>query len=125
MDQIAMPIFGDARRPNQVPWDLVTRCKDGKDAILLCINLRHDRYSMADLAAKLGIDKGHFSRILSGQGHFPDEKRVRLMEICGNYAPLQYEAWRCGFGLESRQKTPEEMIQQLQEENARLRACVA
>lgn len=46
----------------------------------------------------LGIDAGQWTRIMSGQAHFPHEKLKKYMlEVCGNIAPLLYLAHSCGF----------------------------
>lgn len=47
----------------------------------------------------LGIDPGHWSRMLSGQAHFPPDKLVALMDILGNEIPLEWLAWQRRKGL--------------------------
>ena len=49
-----------------------------------------------------------------------DAKANLLMEVCGNYAPLQYEAWSNGFELieqskDARIKELESLLKQLKE----------
>lgn len=90
----------EAKGPEMLPDEVIRSIKNGREAILVCIDHRKVRYPMSDIAALLGIDKGHFSRILNRQAHFPDEKRPELMRICGNLAPLQYEAMAFGYRLE-------------------------
>ncbi len=88
---------GEARRPELADWSLIKKCSSRLDAIRLCIQLSAlSNEAVGDL---LGIDKGNFSRMMNGRANFPDAKSVKLMELCGNYAPLQYEAWACGFEL--------------------------
>jgi hypothetical protein len=36
---------------------------------------------------------------MQGRANFPDRRRIQLMQVCGNYAPLQYDAWACNFQL--------------------------
>jgi len=98
--QTQMRIFNQLPKPEMVSDSLFANCKDGKEAILLCIDARKVRYPLSDIANSLGIDKGHFSRILSGAAHFPDAKRTDLMTLCGNLIPLQFEAKQMGFKLE-------------------------
>lgn len=80
-----------------VDWGLVQRCKDPLEAIILCVQL--SEFSQEVVAEKLGIDKGNFSRMMHGRANFPDRKRIQLMQVCRNYAPLQFDAWSCDFQL--------------------------
>jgi hypothetical protein len=70
----------------------IQACRSELEALNLCINL--SGLSDETIRDALGIDKGHFSRIRKGRGNFPPNKRVALMELCGNRAPVQYEAMR-------------------------------
>jgi hypothetical protein len=72
-----------------IDWRVIRMCQDEMDAVNLCIDLSRlkDEY----IAAHLEIDKGHFSRIRKGMAHFPTAKRLALMYLCGNWAPIQYE----------------------------------
>lgn len=92
-----IPIFCELERPGYADWEQVKACRDMREAILLCIQLRTIRYTHGDICARLGIDKGHFSRILRGTAHFPPDKISPLMSLCGNYAPLQYIAYENGL----------------------------
>lgn len=80
------------RTPKDVPPAFITGCRNELDALNLCMNL--SGLSDETIRDALGIDKGHFSRIRKGRGNFPPNKRVALMELCGNRAPVQYEAMR-------------------------------
>lgn len=108
-------------KPKLLDESLVAKCRDGKDAIILCIQARTVRYPMHSIAEHLGIDKGHFSRIMSGQAHFPDEARPELMTLCGNFAPLQYEAMVMGFTLAKEDKK-KKAIQELENKLKELKA---
>lgn len=90
--QRELPMLGIARRAADVPAEFIRACSSELEALNLCMNLSH----LSDEAIRdaLGIDKGHFSRIRKGRGNFPPNKRIALMELCGNRAPIQYEAWR-------------------------------
>lgn len=100
MGQREISILSEAKAPQMLSGELIRQLKDGREAILLCIDQRVARYSMAHLSALLGIDKGHFSRILNKKAHFPDEKRPELMRLCGNLAPAQFEAMQFGLRLD-------------------------
>lgn len=90
--QREIPVMAEMRRPKDVPMEFVRACKDELAALNLCMNLSN--LSDECIREKLGIDKGHFSRLRKGRGNFPPNKRVALMELCGNRAPVQYEAMR-------------------------------
>lgn len=71
-------------------------CRNELDAINVCIY--QSRMSSETLCSTLGIDKGHWSRIRSGRAHFPTAKRLDLMRLAGNWAPIQYELQASGVG---------------------------
>src|SRR5205814_2173280 len=83
---------GEMKEPVFIDLALVRMCRDELDAVNLCIDL--SRMSDEALCAKLGIDKGHFSRIRKGRAHFPTSKRIELMWLAGNWPPLQYELFK-------------------------------
>lgn len=88
---------GETKVPELADWKLVEKCRHRLDAIVLCVQL--SGLSHEEVAARLNIDKGAFSRMMGGRASFPDTKSIRLYQVCGNYAPLQYEAWACNFDL--------------------------
>jgi hypothetical protein len=88
---------GEVKPTVLADWALVQKCKDPLEAIILCVQLSD--YSYETVAEKLGIDKGNFTRMMQGRANFPDRRRIQLMQVCGNYAPLQYDAWACNFQL--------------------------
>lgn len=106
------------RSPELAPQDLVRLCKHRLDAIRLCIQL--SGLSHETIAKELSIDKGHWSRMMQGRANFPDQKSVELMQLCGNYAPMQYEAWRTGFDLVPQQSKAR--IRELEDELNKLRS---
>lgn len=90
-------LMGEMPNPQMVPDDLIRRCKNRLDAIRLCVQLASCSHEV--IAESLGIDKGHWTRMMQGKAYFPDHKSISLMERCGNYAPMQFEAMACGFRL--------------------------
>lgn len=92
-----MPVLGIARKPEMVDWALIAKCNDEISALQLCVQL--SRLNYETVAFKLGIDKGHFTRIMQGHGHLPARKRTQLMALCGNLAPVQFDCLRFGFRL--------------------------
>src|SRR5690349_942129 len=77
-----MPVMAEMKRPKMVAIELIRACKSRLDAIILCIQL--SRLSQGEVAKRLGLDKGHLTRILQGLAYFPDQKSVELMEVCRN-----------------------------------------
>ena len=115
--QRELPMLAEVRRVADVPSEFVRACGNELDALNLCMNLSH--LSDETIRDALGIDKGHFSRIRKGRGNFPPNKRVALMELCGNRAPVQYEAWR--MGCEVVELSKEVQIRELEKQIANLR----
>lgn len=75
------------------------------DAVNLCISVTGA--SPKDAYIDLGIDKGWWSKIQSGQNPFPADKLVPLMEKYGNDIPLTWLAFQRNKGthlLESEQQ---------------------
>lgn len=95
--QREMPVHGAPKKMVDAPIELLSMCDDELDAIRLCIQL--SRFTHEFIGKELSIDKGHFSRIMSGTAGFPTTKRLALMRLCGNRAPLQYEAMQAGCKL--------------------------
>lgn len=60
---------------------------------------------------QLGIDKGNFSRILSGQANFPVEKLSLFCEIVGNDLVLHWLAYQRGYELRFIPKLLEEQLE--------------
>lgn len=93
--QRQIPLLGEARKPSLVSPDLIIKCADEHEAILLCVHL--SKLSNESICGALGIDKGHWSRMMQGRASLPTRKRLELMNLCGNLAPIQYEAMRSGL----------------------------
>lgn len=95
--QREIPMLAPVRGPVEVDWALIAKCNDEQDALLLCVHL--SRLANEEIARRLGIDKSHWTRIMQGRGNLPARKRTPLMSICGNLAPIQFEAMRFGRQL--------------------------
>lgn len=104
--QREIPILGPTRKPSVVDWALIANCNDEIEALQLCVQLSKYKYHV--LAGMLGIDTGHFTRIMVGQGHLPARKRTQLMSICGNLAPVQFDCLRFGLKLKEEDLDAEE-----------------
>jgi hypothetical protein len=112
--QMRMPMLADAPKPKKIEEALLRTCSSFLDAIHLCIHLsRLPHYAIAE---KLGVDRGHWTRMMQAQAHFPTNKLQTLMEICGNYAPMQYLAFSTGFELfeDAKSQRREELRRELE-----------
>lgn len=83
-----MPMLAQMDAPGRVREDIISQCDTLLDAIHICIQL--SKYTHTTVAKKLGIDPGHWTRMMQGGAHFPTNKIKALMEVCRNYAPLQW-----------------------------------
>ena len=97
MKQIEIRMLGEPEPMRMLPDAWIKLCKTRHDAILLCFNA--SGLTNSYIAEACGIAQAQFTRITKGVAHFPDKKDDRLMEVCRNYAPMQYEAMACGFQL--------------------------
>lgn len=110
--QRQLAFLTEARKAVDVPIEFVKACKDELAALNLCINLSN--LSDETIREELGIDKGHFSRMRKGRGNFPPNKRLHLMALCGNRAPVQFEALHLNCDLV--EKSKEARIRELEAE---------
>ena len=119
--QREMRMLGEARRPDYVEMKLLAQCETLLQAIHLCVHLsRLPHYAISE---RLGIDRGHWTRMMQGQAHFPTNKLTDLMRLCGNYAPLQWLARATGQEIAIDQR--ELRRQQLRAELAELEGVAA
>lgn len=81
--------FNEMPGPDFLDWDLIEKCNDMLDAVLLCIQLRRVKMPESMIMAYLEVDKGHWTRIKQRKAHFPISKLTALQRLCGNYAPFQ------------------------------------
>jgi hypothetical protein len=107
--------------PRKIDETLLRTCTTLLEAIHLCIHLsRLPHYAVAE---RLGIDKGHWTRMMQGQAHFPTNKLTLLMEVCANYAPVQWLCRAAGFQMfeDAKAQRREELrreLEALETENA-------
>lgn len=85
--------------PVEVRPEEVMRKQSLGSAIELCIELvdKEEKQIQSDL----GVDKGQFSRWKSGQEGIVWAKFVKLMDTCGNDAPLLWMLHQRGYDLYS------------------------
>lgn len=86
--QGSLRILAEMPPPESVADDLIDRLGSLSEAVHLCIYL--SRFSNERIARELGIDPGHWTRMMQGRAHFPLNKITALEDLCGNLAPTQY-----------------------------------
>ena len=109
--------------PNSVTSTEVMREKSLGGAIELCAKAAGFELDK-QLQQALGVDKAQFSRWQSNQEGVLWPKLRRLMDHCGNHAPVLWMAHDLGYDLESIKPKESELERQnrlLREENAALR----
>jgi plasmid maintenance system antidote protein VapI len=115
MNQVALPV--------QINPDEVLRKHSLGAALELCAELAG--FSLdKELQGLLGVDKAQFSRWMSGTEGISWPKFAKLMDACGNDAPLLWMLSQRGYDLHSVRKLESETERQnrsLREENAALR----
>ena len=118
MNQVAIPV-------EISPAEVARKASLGA-AIELCAEL--GGYALdKTLQQELGADKAQFSRWQSGQEGILWPKLEKLMDTCGNNAPLLWMLAKRGYDLHSIRKLESETEKQnrlLKEENAALRRAL-
>lgn len=115
MNQVAIPV---EIRPEEV-----ARKQSLGDALQMCAELAGFGLDK-ELQQRLGVDKAQFSRWQSGAEGIVWPKFAKLMDACGNDAPLMWMLHQRGYDLHTvrRLETETEKVnRQLREENAALR----
>lgn len=109
--------------PSEVRPDEVARERTLGAAIELCAKV--GGFGMdKELQMELGVDKAQFSRWQSGQEGVSWPKFEKLMDVCGNDAPVLWMLYQRGYDLHSlrkRETETERLLRLAQEENAALR----
>lgn len=100
--------------PTEVRADEVARQKSLGDAIALCANVGGYSFDKS-LQMELGVDKAQFSRWQSGGEGIVWPKLEKLMDVCGNDAPLLWMLYARGWDLHSLRKRETETEKELRE----------
>lgn len=119
MSQLSIPV---EIRPEEI-----TRKQSLGASIELCAELAGFALDK-ELQQTLGADKAQFSRWLSGQEGITWPKFEKLMDTCGNDAPVLWMFHKRGYDLNSVRKLESETEKQnrlLREENAALRRVLS
>lgn len=114
-NQISLPV---PLRPEEV-----TREGTLGGAITLCAKAGGHEFDKT-LQMELGVDKAQFSRWQSGAEGIVWPKLKRLMDVCGNHAPVLWMNHDIGYDLHAMRRRETETEREnrlLREENAALR----
>jgi len=113
--------------PNEVSYTEIARKKTLGGALELCAEVAG--FSLdKELQQQLGVDKAQFSRWNSGTEGIVWPKFVKLMDACGNDAPLLWMLHQRGYELRSLRKVETETQREnrlLREEVQALRRVMA
>lgn len=101
------------RAKQDVSAEVIEKLPNFKASLKLCKEI--SGVNDQQVCQELGIDPAQWSRIWSGQAHFPPEKIPAYMDLCGNIVPLRWLAWKYGYELKPLQS-------QVERENDQLRA---
>ena len=105
----------------KVSFDEVRRKQSLGASLELCADVSGYQFD-STLAKKLVVDKGQFSRWQSGEEGIKWEKFTRLMDVCGNDAPLLWMLHARGYELESVRRQESETERALREAQEQLQA---
>lgn len=107
--------------PQAVRSEEVRREKTLGGAIELCAKVAG--YSLdKELQSELGVDKAQFSRWLSGTEGIVWPKLEKLMDVCGNDAPLFWMLQQRGWDVHSLRRSETETERLLRETQEKLNA---
>lgn len=111
--------------PSQLRPEEVMRKQSLGGAISLCIEA--GGFEPKDLIVDLRLDKAQISRWTTDAEGILWPKLLKVMDYCGNHAPVLWQAHACGFDLHSfrqRESETERQNRMLREENAALRRAL-
>lgn len=100
--------INDLPDPVNLDMALIKAIRSPEQAISLCFN--QSGLTVEEVAEKLACDKSTMSRIINGRASLPERKRIAFMRVCGNRAPLQFEAHAMGVSLT--QRSPEDILKE-------------
>lgn len=103
-DQLGLPV--------PVPLDAIERKKTLGHAMELCAELAGFEFDK-QLQTRLDVDKAQFSRWQSGAEGIVWPKFVKLMDVCGNDAPLLWMNHQRGWDLAAMRRRETETEREL------------
>lgn len=118
MTQLELPLSKRAKSV-PVPDEVIANQPSKLAAIKLCIS--SSGLDDKEIASQLGIDGGHWSRMMGGAAYFPNNKEQALMDLCGNEIPLRWDALKRRYELRPLRSDLERRCAELEEQLAQER----
>lgn len=118
MTQLELPLSKRAK-PVPIPDAVIASQPSKIAAIKLCIS--SSGLDDKEISSALEIDSGHWSRMMSGQAYFPNNKEQALMDLCGNEIPLRWDALKRRYELRPLRSDLERRVAELEEQLAQER----
>jgi hypothetical protein len=97
MQQQELRVLAAMSPPRMLDDDVISRLPSRHAAIVQCVN--SSGLPNTVIAERLGMCESQVSRVLRGTRSWDERRTGLLMQVCGNYAPLQWEAKAHGFAL--------------------------
>jgi hypothetical protein len=120
VDQLDLMSDGRPLRAQQpVSTAVIYRQPDALSALRLSVQV--SGLDEKQIYMPLGVDKAQWSRIMSGQAHFPTNKYELFMDLVGNEILLVWLAYRRGKGLLDLEDAKDKTIRHQAGEIAKLR----
>lgn len=107
----------DLREPPVTP-EAIRELKSVSAAIRLSIHVSGKEDKQIYMA--LGIDPGHWSRIVNGNSNFPHDRFPDFFKEVRNDVVVEYLAYQCGKGVHRLESELEKENRELREEMARM-----
>ena len=79
----------------QVSLEVILSQQTFRDALKLCKSI--SGLDDKQICSELNIDQAQWSRIWSGNGHFPENLLNDFMRVCQNMVPLIWLSYRNGY----------------------------
>lgn len=98
----------------EVSLDVILACKTFKESLKLCKSI--SGLEDKQICMTLDIDAGQWARIFGTGGHFPENKLIHFMVLCGNKVPLVWLAYSCGYTLHHLKTELEQQLEDLRKQ---------
>ncbi|RDH91859.1 MAG: hypothetical protein DIZ77_06395 [endosymbiont of Seepiophila jonesi] len=125
--QGALPLCQPVEQREDPPIEVIASYPSRTDSIKSAIHWSNvigvgRSLTEGEVADALGINKGQWSRIMSGTAHFPTEGVHTFNKIVGNTILTRYDAYIEGYELRPLKSKLEKQLEDERTENAELQA---
>ena len=119
VDERQMPLVVPGEKID-VPVEQIIRKRSFCAAVALCVSVTG--MDDKEVYVPLGIDAGHWSRMMKGDANFPMDKLGPLMDLCGNEAPLIWLAHHRGYELRPLESETQRQLREEREAREKVEA---